>query len=502
LEYFGRFISVWAQQRPHAVAIHFENQDYSYAWLEQRIGLAMQWLAIHDIKHGDRVAFIGFNHPMFLVLLFALARLGAVLVPLNYRLTAHEHSQQITNAAPKMLIADNAFAEHARSLHKVFFASTEIEKNLDSLTVHSGTTNLAGCLDDDLLIVYTSGTTGAPKGAVLTQNALLWNAINSIHAHDLTSTDRVLVVLPMFHVGGLNIMLTPALYVGASVAIESKFDPGQFLQQVEHWKPTLSLLVPATVSAVLAHPRWPLTDLSSLRLINTGSSIVPGTLLKALHARGIPAAQVYGATETAPIAIYLRQEDTLRKLGSAGQAALHTQAKVVRTDGSTCAVDEVGEIWICGPNVMKGYWQLPEASKQVFEGDWFKTGDLACIDAEGYFWVVGRSKDLIISGGENIYPAEIEGLINEHPLVKESAVVGLPDARWGEVPVLALVLNESSSEVPSDLNEIVHRQLHEKLARYKWPRHVVAVAEFPKTALGKVKKDVLREQLEKKSNSV
>jgi fatty-acyl-CoA synthase len=495
LEYFGRFISVWAQQRPNAIAIHFEEKDYSYAWLDQRITLATAWLAEQHIQPGDRIAYIGLNHPLFLVLLFAMARLGAVLVPLNYRLTAHEHLQQLTNALPKLLIADSAFAEHARQLHSKFFSVPTVEAALDSATRPTSAAKVVGRLKDDLLIVYTSGTTGAPKGAVLTQNALLWNAINSIHAHNLTSADRVLVVLPLFHVGGLNIMLTPALYIGASVAIESKFDPGQFLHQVEHWKPSLSLLVPATINALLAHPRWPLTDLSSLRLVNTGSSIVPVALLKALHQRGVPAAQVYGATETAPIAIYLRQEDTLRKLGSAGQTALHTKCKVVRTDGRTCAVDEVGEIWVCGPNVMRGYWQLPEATLQAFEGEWFKTGDLACRDAEGYFWVIGRSKDLIISGGENIYPAEIESLINEHPQVQECAVVGLPDARWGEVPVLAIVFNESSVDSVANLDVIVHQQLHDKLARYKWPKEIIKVVELPKTALGKVRKDLLREQL-------
>jgi fatty-acyl-CoA synthase len=501
LEYFGRFISVWAQQRPSATALHFDNQDYSYAWLEQRIGLTTQWLSQQQIKHGDRVAFIGLNHPMFLVLLFSMARLGAVLVPLNYRLTAYEHSQQLSNASPSLLVADTTFYEHAKSLHDHCVSLDDIEKALDLSTTQTNSSRVSaapivGCLDDDLLIVYTSGTTGAPKGAVLTQNALLWNAINSIHAHDLTSEDRVLNVLPMFHVGGLNIMLTPALYVGASVAIEPKFDPGQFLHQVEHWSPTLSLLVPATISAVLSHPRWALTDLSSLRLINTGSSIVPGTLLKALHARGVPAAQVYGATETAPIAVYLRQEDTSRKLGSAGQAAIHTQAKAMRADGTQCNVDEVGEIWVCGPNVMRGYWQMPEATKQVFEGAWFKTGDLACQDAEGYFWVVGRSKDLIISGGENIYPAEIEGLVNEHPAVLECAVVGLPDAHWGEVPVLAIVGREALPRDAAQLIELVHHQLYDKLARYKWPKQIIQVNDLPKTALGKVKKDVLREQLE------
>ncbi len=499
MDYFGRFIASWARQKPDSVALHFEDKDYSYAWLNEQTEAATVWLSDNSIERGDRVAFLGVNHPMMLILLFAVARLGAILVPLNYRLTAHEHAQQLNNSTPQLLVADSTFFEHAKALHSRCFSVEQIEKSLVSLAPAGRADALTtGCLDDDLLIVYTSGTTGAPKGAVLTQNALLWNAINSIHAHDLSSADRVLVVLPMFHVGGLNIMLTPALYVGASVAIESKFDATQFLAQVQAWKPTLTLLVPATISAVLAHSRWAITDLSSLRLINTGSSIVPGVLLKALHARGVPAAQVYGSTETAPIAIYLRQEDTLRKLGSAGQAALHTEAKVIRFDGVQCNTDEVGEIWVRGPNVMRGYWQMPQATEQVFEGAWFKTGDLASCDAQGYFWVVGRSKDLIISGGENIYPAEIEVLINEHPSVKECAVVGLPDAHWGEVPVLAIVMAGRVASDSIELNNFVQGLLQNKLARYKWPKQVIELIDLPKTALGKVKKDQLREQLETK----
>jgi fatty-acyl-CoA synthase len=230
-----------------------------------------------------------------------------------------------------------------------------------------------------------------------------------------------------------------------------------------------------------------------LFLINTGSSIVPKVLLEAWHSRGIAAAQVYGSTETAPIAIYLRQEDTVRKLGSAGMRAMHCQIELVNRHGASCAVDEVGEILVKGPNVMREYWRNARATKESFVNGWFKTGDLAYQDNDGFYWVVGRSKDMIISGGENIYPAEIETLINEHLAVAECAVLGLPDERWGEVPVLVVVLKAGVDE--SVLASLLSAQLTDRLAKFKWPKKVLAVHSFPKTALGKVRKDDLRELL-------
>jgi fatty-acyl-CoA synthase len=492
--YFGEFIQVWAQQRPDKIAIHFQGEDLSYGWLENQVRHTTRWLGERRVGRGDRVAYLGFNHPLMLVLLFALARRGAILVPLNYRLTAHEHSQQLLDSEPIFLIADEHFFDHAQGLGTAVTPLSELKDMRETrdrdLTIRAAPD---GNINDDLLLVYTSGTTGAPKGAVLTQNALLWNALNSIHAHDLSSEDRVLIALPMFHVGGLNIMLTPALYVGATVAIEAKFDAGAFLDRVQHWRPSLSLLVPATVTALLNHPSWLSTDVSCFRLINTGSSIVPKALLEAWHQRGIPAAQVYGSTETAPIAIYLRQEDTTRKLGSAGLRAMHCAVKLMGVDGKECAVDEVGEILVKGPNVMRLYWRNEQATAESFVDGWFKTGDLAYQDSDSFYWVVGRSKDMIISGGENIYPAEIEALILEHAAISECAVIGLPDERWGEVPVLVVVLDPGAED--GLLETLLHTQLSERLAKFKWPKRVQAIAGFPKTALGKIRKDELRKSL-------
>ena len=245
---------------------------------------------------------------------------------------------------------------------------------------------------------------------MLTQSALLWNGYNSIHAHDLSQSDHVLTSLPLFHVGGLNNQTLPMLLAGGTVTLQRRFDPASWLNDVAARRPTISLLVPAAMQAVIAHPDWPKADLSSLRMLNAGSMVIPDSLIRAFHARGVPVGQIYGCTETAPIATVLLKEDAVRKLGSAGKAAPHCEVKLVES-----------EIWVRGPNVMRGYWNDPEGTAAALTPDgWFRTGDLARIDEEGYHWIMGRSNDVIISGGENIYPAELENVLADCAAIAES----------------------------------------------------------------------------------
>jgi fatty-acyl-CoA synthase len=408
-----------------------------------------------NVKAGDRVAWLGYNHPKLLVLLFALARRGAVLVPLNWRLAPAEHKQIVADCTPRLLLSDEEFEPAARALHLPAADSS-------------------GSKEDDALIVYTSGTTGAPKGAVLTQTALQWNALNSSYAHDLSESDHVLTALPMFHVGGLNIQTLPALLAGAAVTLHKRFDAASWLADVEKRRPTLSLLVPAAMQAVVSHPAWRNTDLSSLRLLNTGSMVVPDSLIRAFHERGVPVGQIYGATETAPIATALRRQDAMRKVGSAGQAVPHADVKLVD-----------GEIWVKGPAVMRGYWK--DETGLTPDG-WFPSGDLARIDEEGYYWIVGRSKDVIISGGENVHPAELENVLADCPGISESAVVGVRDPKWGEAACAVVVARPGTKLMKEDVQKLFEG----RLARYKHPRHVLFVDELPKNAMGKVQKLELR----------
>ncbi len=428
-----------------------------------------------QVKKGDRVAWLGYNHPQMLVLLFALARLGAILVPLNWRLTAAEHKTILADCKPKWIFSDDEFKAHAGSLG--------IPQGNFNSEVNSKS---SGHDEDDVLIVYTSGTTGKPKGAVLTQAALLWNGYNSIHAHDLSQSDHVLTALPMFHVGGLNNQTLPALLAGASVTLHRRFDPALWLADVARRRPTISLLVPATLQAVVSHPAWAGTDLSSLKMMNAGSMVVPDSMIRAFHERGIPVGQIYGCTETSPIAVVLLKEDAVRKLGSAGKPALHCEVKLVD-----------GEIWVRGRNVMRGYWNDPAATAVALTPDgWFKTGDLARVDEDGYYWIIGRSKEVIISGGENIHPAELENVLADCPAIAECAVVGMEDPRWGEA-VCAFVVKAKNAQLDESA---VLALFKDRVAKYKHPRRVVFVDNLPRNAMGKVQKFDLKRMLGRQAN--
>jgi fatty-acyl-CoA synthase len=284
-----------------------------------------------------------------------------------------------------------------------------------------------------VLIAYTSGTTGRPKGAVFTHRALYCNALNSHDMHGMTAAERVLTILPLFHVGGLNIQTLPALFLGAEVALLPRFEPGATLATIAAFEPTLTVQVPATLKALLEHPAFATTDFSCLRAITTGSTDVPRELIRAFHARGVPVIQVYGATETAPIAIYQKPGDAFTTEGSIGRAGLHTEIRLVRPDGTDCAPDEPGEVWVRGAHLASGYWN--GVDPESFAEGWFHSGDVARCDASGLYWFHDRVKNVIISGGENIYPAELERVLNALPGLREAAVVGRPDAHWGAVPV-------------------------------------------------------------------
>jgi fatty-acyl-CoA synthase len=344
-------------------------------------------------------------------------------------------------------------------------------------------------LTNPLLIVYTSGTTGRPKGAVLRQDALLWNGVMSQHMHGLTSDDHVLTVLPFFHVGGLNIQTTPALHHGASVTIHARFTPETALATIARERPTLTVFVPAIIQAVSDHPDFAAADLSSLKAVSTGSTIVPPHLIERLVARGVPVLQVYGSTETCPVAVYTRLGGDLSRTGSTGLPGLTCEAAIMDDDGVEMPPDTPGEIVVRGPNVFTEYWHNETATREALQDGWYRTGDIGRRDADGYFWVHDRKKNLIISGGENIYPAEVERVLLEHPDVVECGVIGRPDPRWDEVPVAYVIRRAGRSVGAEGLKAHVLTQL----ARFKVPRAFVFVDDLPRTALGKVQHFMLRQ---------
>lgn len=480
----SHWIERHARFAPGAVAIRFEGAAISYAELARRVARAAAVLAGLGVKRDDAVAWLGLNHPAVLVLLFACARLGAMLVPLNWRLAPPEHARVLADCPPRVLFAEPAFADHARRIEGAL-AATEISV-LESAA--GGPVEESGDEDSPLLLCYTSGSTGAPKGVVLTQRAILWNAVNSTHMHDLTSADRVLTTLPMFHVGGMNIQTTPALHAGASVTLHAKFDPAAALEAIERERITLAVLVPAQLSALMELPRWRSADLSSLRMITTGSTIVSEAFVRKASERGIPVVQVYGSTETCPVAAYVRAADALRKAGSAGAPALHCEVKVADDDGAELPAGRDGEILVRGPNVATEYWNAPGETAQAFAKGWYRSGDLGHFDAEGHLYVVARKKDMIISGGENIYPAEVETVLLECPAIEEACVVGRPEARWGEAVVAAVVLKPGRHMTEAEALALFEG----RIARYKHPREVRFLERLPRSALGKVQKDAVR----------
>ncbi|MDF0583867.1 class I adenylate-forming enzyme family protein [Bradyrhizobium yuanmingense] len=485
---------------PDKTAIAFEGKRLSYAAFAARIERTATALKGElGVGRGDRVAILSLNRPDYLVLLYACARLGALLVPLNWRLAVAEQLFILGDAGAKVLVLEQAFSGVLAEVGQTAVGTSVVGLDFtpprgtvfeDLLARGDGTSrNPHTDLSSPLLIVYTSGTTGRPKGAVLRQEALFWNGVMSQHMHNMTSDDHVLTVLPFFHVGGLNIQTTPALQLGATVTVHARFTPDAALAAIERERPTLTVMVPAILQAVSEHAAWATADLSSLRAVATGSTIVPPHLIERFVARDVPVLQVYGSTETCPIAVYTRLGGDLSRAGSTGLAGLCCEAKVIDQAGEELPAGTPGEIAVRGPNVFFEYWGNDAATREALQDGWYRTGDIGLRDADGYFWVRDRKKNMIISGGENVYPAEVERVLLEHPDVSECAVIGRPDPRWDEVPI-AYVIARSGCRLEADE---LKAHLQAQLARYKIPREIVFVTDLPRTALGKVQHFLLKQ---------
>ncbi|MED7926217.1 long-chain fatty acid--CoA ligase [Nonomuraea sp. LP-02] len=476
-----------ARMTPDRVALSFQGRDRTYGELRDRAyRLASALAGELGVRRGDRVAYLGPNEPALVETFCAAGLLGAVFVPLNTRLAAPELRFVLEDAAPAVLLLGAGRDGDGLPGRHVPAAAYE-----DLLTAGS-----AAPIDEPVsrgdvcLIMYTSGTTGRPKGAMLTHGNLTWNAVNLLVDVPLGADEVTLVSAPLFHIAALAQTLVPTVLKGGRCVLEPSFDVERTFELVERERVTVMFGVPSMFGMLTRSPRWAGADLSSLRHLLCGGAPVPLPLIRAYQERGLTFLQGYGMTETAPGALFLGAERSVEKAGSAGVPCFFSDVRLVAPDGSPAAPGEPGEVYVEGPNVMPGYWRRPEESAEVLDADgWFRSGDVGIADEDGYVRISDRIKDVIISGGENIYPAEVESVLYGHPAVAECAVIGVPDERWGEVGKALVVPRPGAAAEPGDLL----RHLDGRLARYKIPKYLQIVPELPKNAAGKLLKAPLKE---------
>ena len=476
-----RWIRDRARTTPARVAIDCGGVETRYAELDERSERLAAGLLAAGLEPGDRVATLTGTSTEHVVVFFACAKAGLILMPLNWRLAEAELAYQLADAEPAVLLHSDEYAEVATALH-------ERTAGLEELVLEQHKP-LAGPRDDDgLLLVYTSGTTGRPKGALLTHANCFWTNLAFDLATGVSGDDVVLAVLPQFHCGGWNVQPLLAWWKGAKVVLEPSFDADRALVLIAEKRVTTTMGVPANYLFMAQAPGFAQADLSSLRRAVVGGAPMPEALLETWRERGVEIVQGYGLTEAAPNVLCLPPEDAVRKRGFAGKAYPHVDVELRDPEtGRRIDGPGEGELVVRGPNVFGGYWRNAEATEAVLDDGWLHTGDVALRDDEGYYKIVGRTKDMIISGGENVYPAEIENVLHAHLAVREAAVVGIPDERWGEACVAFVVLGGEATE------EELLEHCRASLARYKVPKSVRFVDSLPRNALDKVVKSELVE---------
>jgi fatty-acyl-CoA synthase len=505
----GNWFFQRSRQTPNRSALTFEGTTWTYAQMQDSIDRLAAALKAGGVCKGDRVAFIGFNQPAYFELLFAASRLGAIFVPLNFRLSGPELEYIINDAGVHTLVAGSDHRGVIDSIRSNICIRNALSADVDAVgwpslnTFTSGVSPLEQAApigpDEVAVIMYTSGTTGLPKGAMLTHDNIWWCNSMAVLTSDTLEDDVVLLVAPLFHIGGLNCLALLAFQKGAHVILHRGFDPARWLEAVTNSKVTTTFAVPAMLLAVSRHPTFASADLSSVRTIACGGAPVPEPLLKLYGGRGIQVNQGYGLTETAPLVTYLTNEWSTKKLGSAGRPGMFGEVVLQAADGHFLSEPGArGEVLYKGPNVMKGYWNKPEATAAAIDSSgWFHTGDVGYFDADGFLYICDRVKDMIISGGENIYPAEVEATLYAHPSIAEVAVIGQPDERWGEVVVAVAVLRSGAS---LDLEQL-RVWGTERLARYKLPSRLEVIDALPRNPAGKVLKFELRARFVRKKDT-
>ncbi|KMY66123.1 long-chain fatty acid--CoA ligase [Desulfocarbo indianensis] len=504
----------WSELHPEKTAINFENRSISYAELHDKSEAVASWLQSLGIEKGDRVAVLLDNCPEFIELYLACARLGAIFVPFNFRLATPEIDYLLVNCRPRLFVFRDALAEKIAPLNLANYqpplaAAVVGQKTVDHRVLDYANTTARfngekpfvtssiGPSDPEepQVIMYTSGTTGHPKGSVLTYKKTFFNCLNANIFFKASYDDIMLLILPLFHSGGLFIQLTPMLYHGGTILLHHRFDPGRAYADIQRHRVTKFLGVPTVYRALLDVPAGERGDLSSLRVCAIGGEQVTPELLRACRDAGLACRQIMGQTETS-ILLWASEEESLAKPGTVGRPVFHAEVRLVAEDGSLASQGQVGEIVARGPVVMKEYWRDPKRTEDAMSGGWLHTGDLGRSDEEGYYYLMDRARDMFISGGENVYPAEVERVLKLHPAVAEAAVVGVPDPKWGEVGHAFVILHADAGVEA----EALHDHCRDHLAAYKVPHRIAFVKEFPRTPLGKVRKFLLLEKARQGGN--
>ncbi len=498
----GEWTTRWAERYPDEPSIKYGDLELTKKEFNQRINQAANAFLEAGVKKGDRVAVLMGNSNIYLELLFSLCKLGAAMVPLNFRLAVPELEFIINNSEPSMLFYSPEFLSVVEELKdkvpcvKQLICEMEggiqgdlqYEQWIASQSQAEPQPEVEATLDDTHIIMYTSGTTGKPKGAVIKQGNTQWNAINSINMYTMDTQDTGACCAPLFHIGAMNASATPCIYAGSRYVIQRFFDPVGILKILEEEKVTTMFGIPVMFLMMSQMPEFEKTDLSSINFFIAGGSPCPRSLIEDYGNKGVNFNQGYGLTETATGVTALRTEDALRKLGSCGKPLFHVDIKVVDIQNNEVPAGEMGEILVRGPNVIKEYWKNEAATTSSIIDNWLYTGDMGYIDEEGYLFIVDRRKDMFISGGENVYPAEVEDALMSFNKIADCGVIGIPDEKWGEVG-LAVVVAAPDTEVTEE--EIIDF-CKGKLGKYKIPQKVEFTDALPRTLTGKILKKDMR----------
>lgn len=506
-EWVGTLSEKRAQLTPDSVGLVDADTEteYTYAELDDRANRTARLLRDAGIEAGDRVAVISRNRPELVDLYFATAKLGAVLAPLSFRLAPRELADMLADIEPELLIVESVFASEGSetlelgedwqhgltvlSLPSAEHSSQQWDSYADRLPDETSLVDQVDiALSDPHLFLHTGGSTGLPKQVVQTHGGIMWNAFNTILSWGLRPDDVTPMVFPLFHTGGWNVLTIPLFHLGGTVIIARDFDAGQVLSLVEEYETTLLVSVPAILRFMVEHDDWEHTDLSSLRFVKSGGGPSRESVIDAWSERGITPSQGYGLTECGPNNFAMPETFSREKTASIGMPSLYVDARVVDDDGKECQRGEVGELEIASPHAGDRYWRRPERSEETFGDGWVSTGDLARIDEDGYFYIEGRKKNMFVSGGENVFPPEVEDVITNHPKVSEAVVVPVSDETWGEVG--KAVVQGDDSLTLDELQEF----MTDRIASFKIPKHLTFVTEMPMSGPGKIDRTRLNEE--------